>query len=192
MILPCKCNVLLLKSNTRSDKYFGQAALFTFFKLSPAFSSSFSLCALHDSDAGRNVFRPAERHFPAGEKSACPCPAIKVRSKRDLCDVADGVQDVFVSAVSGEGLEKLKQLMQRAALPQGALNSAFIIEERHFEALTRAASALASAEEGIGVFPTDIVSVDIKEAWDVLGEITGETATEEIINTIFSKFCVGK
>lgn len=124
--------------------------------------------------------------------SACPCPAIKVRSKRDLCDVADGVQDVFVSAVSGEGLEKLKQLMQRAALPQGALNSAFIIEERHFEALTRAASALASAEEGIGVFPTDIVSVDIKEAWDVLGEITGETATEEIINTIFSKFCVGK
>ncbi len=41
-------------------------------------------------------------------------------------------------------------------------------------------------------FPLDIISLDIREGWRVLGEITGETADEEIINTVFSKFCVGK
>ena len=58
--------------------------------------------------------------------------------------------------------------------------------------LSRASGSLGSAADAIGAFPADIVSVDIKEAWDALGEITGATATEEIIDTIFSKFCVGK
>jgi len=40
--------------------------------------------------------------------------------------------------------------------------------------------------------PLDILSVDIKSAWEYLGEISGLTASEEIINEIFSKFCVGK
>ena len=44
----------------------------------------------------------------------------------------------------------------------------------------------------IDTMPLDLVSIDVKSAWDSLGEITGKTATEEIINNIFSKFCVGK
>ena len=40
--------------------------------------------------------------------------------------------------------------------------------------------------------PLDLIGIDVKEAWDALGEITGETATEAIIEEIFSKFCVGK
>jgi tRNA modification GTPase len=40
--------------------------------------------------------------------------------------------------------------------------------------------------------PLDLVSADIKECWDKLGEITGTTASEDIINKIFSRFCVGK
>lgn len=83
-------------------------------------------------------------------------------------------------------------MMKERALPSGSADEAFIIEERHYLAVSRAADSLESASAAIGVYPVDIVSVDIKEAWDVLGEITGETATEEIINTIFSKFCVGK
>lgn len=122
----------------------------------------------------------------------CPCPAIKVRNKRDISDLPDGNEDIFVSALSGEGIEELKALMRKTALPQGSLAGAFIIEERHYEALSRTARSLAGAENAIGIFPADVVSVDIKEAWDTLGEITGATATEEIINTIFSKFCVGK
>jgi tRNA modification GTPase len=41
-------------------------------------------------------------------------------------------------------------------------------------------------------FSVDILAIDLKDSWDALGEITGETANEEIINTVFEKFCVGK
>ena len=40
--------------------------------------------------------------------------------------------------------------------------------------------------------PIDIIQINIKDAWDSLGEITGETVSENIINEIFSKFCLGK
>ena len=40
--------------------------------------------------------------------------------------------------------------------------------------------------------PLDLIGIDVKEGWDALGEITGETATEAIITEIFEKFCVGK
>ena len=118
--------------------------------------------------------------------------AIVMGFKRDISDIPDGNEDISVSALSGEGIAELKSLMRDTALPQGALDEAFVIEERHFEALGRAVRSLSGAENAIGIFPADIISVDIKDAWDALGEITGATATEEIINTIFSKFCVGK
>ena len=122
----------------------------------------------------------------------CSCPVIKVRNKRDLGDVPGGDEDIFVSALSGEGMEELKKLLVNTALPQSALEGAFLIEERHYAALKRASESLRSACDAVGAFPVDIVSVDIRSAWDALGEITGETATEEIVDTIFSKFCVGK
>ena len=40
--------------------------------------------------------------------------------------------------------------------------------------------------------PLDLSSIDIKEAWQYLGEISGKSASEDVINEIFSKFCVGK
>ena len=48
------------------------------------------------------------------------------------------------------------------------------------------------ALSSIGSVSLDVLSIDIKDGWDALGEISGKTATEEIINNIFSKFCVGK
>ncbi len=66
------------------------------------------------------------------------------------------------------------------------------MEERHYSALKRAEQSLKSASEGIGLVTLDLVAIDLKDAWDALGEITGETANEEIISTVFEKFCVGK
>ena len=65
-------------------------------------------------------------------------------------------------------------------------------EERHFVALNRAKEKLEFARTMIGSVPLDILAIDVKDGWDALGEISGKTATEEIINDIFSKFCVGK
>ena len=72
------------------------------------------------------------------------------------------------------------------------LNGDFLCEERHYSALVRAVEKLRFALSSIGSVPLDILAIDVKDGWDALGEISGKTATEEIINDIFSKFCVGK
>lgn len=116
---------------------------------------------------------------------------IKVFSKTDE-RAAFGNYDVAVSSLTGEGLDKLKALMAQKATGGNSLENAFVIEERHYRALKSAHEKLLAAIGGIGQFPLDIISLDIREGWRILGEITGETADEEIINTVFAKFCVGK
>ena len=64
--------------------------------------------------------------------------------------------------------------------------------ERHFDAISRAKQKLETALNAIDCVTLDILAIDIKDGWDALGEISGKTATEEIIDNIFSKFCVGK
>lgn len=104
----------------------------------------------------------------------------------------DGKYDCIISARTGEGLEKLKKLLSQKSVGELSLDKAYIIEQRHFSALMRADKALRSAMNNIGSYTPDILAIDLKDAWDALGEITGETANEEIINTVFEKFCVGK
>jgi tRNA modification GTPase len=101
---------------------------------------------------------------------------------------------VVVSAKTGDGIENLKTALYEKAFSQGIdRNAELIVEERHLNALKKAEEYLSASLVGIedGV-PLDIVSEDVKSVWDALGEITGKTATEEIIDEIFAKFCVGK
>ncbi len=119
-------------------------------------------------------------------------PIIKIINKADLLnDETDNDADVMVSTVTGEGISKLKRLLCEMSFGN-SLHEAFLIEERHYSALLRAKSALESAILACETSPLELVAVDVKEAWDALGEITGETATESIIGEIFAKFCVGK
>lgn len=121
-------------------------------------------------------------------------PLIKVINKSDLLnDDTHTDADVLVSALTGEGIQKLKTLLfERAYGAQENLHEAFLIEERHYNALVRAIEIVKGAILACGREPLEIVALGVKETWDVLGEITGETATETIIGEIFSKFCVGK
>lgn len=116
---------------------------------------------------------------------------INVFSKTDKCAPC-GNYDVEISSVTGDGLENLRRKMAQKACGGKSLEGAYLIEERHFNALKRSAEKLACAIEAIGAFPLDLISMDIRAAWQILGEITGETADEEVINTVFAKFCVGK
>ena len=99
-----------------------------------------------------------------------------------------------VSAKTGENVDKVKELLYQKAFDNGIDNNAELItEERHLKALERARDYLYASLSGIDdCVPLDIVSEDVKSVWDSLGEITGKTASEEIIDEIFSKFCVGK
>ena len=121
-------------------------------------------------------------------------PLIKVFNKIDLTsDETETDADVHTSAVTGEGIEKLKRLLFEKSFGENSEDMAFLIEERHYEALNRAQESLQKAIlAGRASQPLDLIGIDVKESWDALGEITGETATEAIIEEIFSKFCVGK
>ncbi len=116
---------------------------------------------------------------------------IRVFNKSDLKKPV-GKFDIAVSAKTGNGLDKLKKLIAERSFGDIALDKAYVVEERHYAALLKAAKALKSATENLETLTLDIIAVDLKDAWDALGEITGETANEEIISTVFSKFCVGK
>ena len=120
-------------------------------------------------------------------------PLIKLINKTDILrDETETDADAHVSAVTGEGIERVKRLLYEKSFGDRSEDAAFLIEERHYDALTRAKDALARAIAACGNAPLDLIGIDVKEAWDCLGEITGETATEAIIEEIFSKFCVGK
>ena len=121
-------------------------------------------------------------------------PLIKVFNKIDLTtDETSTDADVMTSAVTGAGIQKLKRLWYEKSFGERGEDAAFLIEERHFDALQRAQASLQRAIAACNFGqPLDLIGIDVKEAWDALGEITGETATEAIIQEIFSKFCVGK
>ncbi len=98
----------------------------------------------------------------------------------------------FLSALTGEGVAELKNAIYDYFVGSGLSGGEVILtEERHVNAVKKAASFLSNAVKDAEA-PLDCKTVDIKSAWEALGEITGVTATEEIIDRIFEKFCLGK
>lgn len=116
-----------------------------------------------------------------------------VHNKTDLrADACELPADVRVSALTGENIPLLKQKMFDACMSGYNTDALFVTQERHYAALSRALALLREAEGLCGSVPPDLWGVPLREAWEALGEITGETANERIIDEIFSKFCVGK
>lgn len=117
---------------------------------------------------------------------------IVVVNKTDKSDYKDDRADLYISAINGQNTDKLKQLLYERAVGEIDQSGEFLVEERHYQALKRAKEKLEFALSSINSVPLELVSIDIKDGWDALGEISGKTASEDIIDTIFSKFCVGK
>ncbi len=121
---------------------------------------------------------------------------IKVYNKSDIYTksnfeapkYADGI---VISAARREGVEKLLDALTANVLEQ-RLYGDMLTEERHIDATRRALEHLDSATESFGVMPEDCVLVDLNSCYQALSEIDGGTATEEIIDNVFSRFCVGK
>ncbi|MCL0076591.1 tRNA uridine-5-carboxymethylaminomethyl(34) synthesis GTPase MnmE [Dehalococcoidia bacterium] len=102
---------------------------------------------------------------------------------------------VRTSALTGEGMSALEERMADIALGGKVVSpDAFLVTNiRHKEALGRAAQHLRQAEESLEAnMPDDFVTIDLTAALDALGEITGETVSEELLDMIFSRFCIGK
>ena len=117
---------------------------------------------------------------------------IVVVNKSDLPVVCEVKGDVTISAKTGEGIDEFRTLLSEKAMGGKIdFNADFLTEERHKDALLRVRKALKDALSGMEKTP-DLVTIDIKDAWEALGEISGESANERIIDEIFGKFCVGK
>ena len=100
---------------------------------------------------------------------------------------------VSVSAVTGQGLDALERAVaEQFPLPE-AQEGALLTNSRQSEAVGRALQALCSARQALeaGLTP-DAVLTDVEEAMTALGELTGKTVREDLVETIFSRFCVGK
>jgi tRNA modification GTPase len=128
-------------------------------------------------------------------------PAILAINKTDLSMVAEvngilpGAPRVEISALTGAGIADLEQAIQGAVFAGRVVASdvALVSNPRHRDVLRRAygyiGSALAAHRAGV---PDDLVSIDLTAAANALGEITGETVSDTLLETIFGRFCVGK
>ncbi len=104
-------------------------------------------------------------------------------------------QVVAISAQSGTGLEALETtLVQPYLVSESEASEAVVVTaSRHAQALETAHLSLRHALETTRLrLPGDFVAIDVRGALDALGEITGETVTDEIVHRIFQDFCVGK
>lgn len=112
---------------------------------------------------------------------------------RALCQEL-GLPLLELALLHGQGLPELKQAIREALLQQqtGEPLSA-LLNDRHKAALLMAEQALGSAAEAAQMaFDAAMLSIDVQTAWQALAEISGQAASEEIINRVFERFCLGK
>ncbi len=119
-----------------------------------------------------------------------PSRVISIHTKADLS--GDINSDLAISAQTGQGIEELKELLIDR-VSQHRTNDTVVTNLRHFEHLTATDAALQRALTGLDAGITqDWLAMDIRQSLMHLGEITGQITTDDLLENIFSKFCIGK
>jgi tRNA modification GTPase len=100
---------------------------------------------------------------------------------------------VLISAKEKQQIDELKQQIYAAAIKENLTGHETLVTNiRHLEALQKTEEALIRVLDGIDTVTSDFLSMDIKQALHYLGEITGAVTTDDLLENIFSKFCIGK
>jgi tRNA modification GTPase len=134
----------------------------------------------------------------AGRRVVVVCNKIDQGDAVDPAAVAallgDAIPVLPISALTGEGLEQLQDTLAETLLGGDlAPESVWVSNSRHQARLLAAVESLDLAVEAAEAgFDQAAIALDLKLAAETLGEITGETVTEETISQIFARFCVGK
>lgn len=135
------------------------------------------------------------RHVPAGAARVGVANKIDLAAGFDagaFSEALGGVRVVEVSAESGAGLGELESVIAELAGVHDASED-LLVNARQEECLRRAREHLSGALETLQVgMGSDMVSIDVRAAWVILGEIIGETVGEDLLDQIFSRFCIGK
>jgi len=125
-------------------------------------------------------------------------PVIVVRNKIDLTSMPPEVSstdlgpEVRLSAKTGAGVALLREQLKRQTGAQHSTEGIFLARRRHLDALERARTAIDSARRQLTAWATELVAEDLRQVQQALGEITGEYTTEDLLDRIFSSFCIGK
>jgi len=120
---------------------------------------------------------------------------IVLRTKSDLEEKNQKhfKDEIEISIKNNNGISELKErILKLTKISNLSSGSVIITNERHKNALIRSNEAIKRAIENIELDSLDLIAIDIKQAYIDIGEITGNTTSEEIIDSIFSKFCLGK
>ena len=100
---------------------------------------------------------------------------------------------IYISAKLGDIHPLLSRLESEVARLTAHTDSVLISNARHYEALCRAQTAIERVSEGLqAALSGELLALDLHDALDALGEITGEVSSQEVLNTIFERFCIGK
>ncbi len=143
------------------------------------------------------------RVSPAAHDQTTPRPVILVLNKADLTPILreaeaasiwPGAPLIHTSTLTRQGVAPLEEAIARLALGgQATTPDVLVSSARHRDALRRASEHLTNAATTLDDrLPLDFVSIDLRAALDALGEITGETATADLLDRIFAEFCIGK
>jgi tRNA modification GTPase len=124
---------------------------------------------------------------------------IVVVNKCDLTcniDLPEGIKNVvYISALENKGIEELKEKIQEI-YNLGNIeteNMTYLSNARSISLVEKSLNSLKEVIKGIDKnLPIDMVEIDLKEVWNTLGEIIGETYEDELIDQLFSRFCLGK
>lgn len=103
------------------------------------------------------------------------------------------LETIFVSAKRKENIHLLAETLVNKVKEKSISSDIIVSNTRHYEALQNALDAIGQVEQGFkSNLPTDLIAIDIRQALHHLGTITGEVTTDEVLGSIFSKFCIGK
>lgn len=112
-----------------------------------------------------------------------------------VADLAEGKSIIATSLLEEDGIDDLEQAIASIFFT-GELevnDLTYVSNARHINLLNQAKQGLEEAMEGLEIgMPLDLVQIDVRRTWELLGEIIGDTASDGLINQLFSQFCLGK
>jgi tRNA modification GTPase len=111
------------------------------------------------------------------------------RRAPQVMHAADG-EHVFLCAITGEGVDLLRESLLALAGFEGREEDLFMARERHLDALRRARECLTAAAEAFG--QPELFAEELRLAHHELATITGEFTADDLLGEIFSRFCIGK
>ena len=117
---------------------------------------------------------------------------IIIANKCDICTTRE-VDKVYLSALTGEGVQELKQTLTSRVCDIEPDNLEFVTNSRQQACLARARASLDQALLAANIQELqDLISIDVKASLLALDELTGELITDDILDNIFDHFCIGK